>query len=168
MGLLVAYNAAMQRVLLGLQCMEVYECEDHDDDDDDEDKEEQGGLGSQEARDRREYWSSVCADMKASTGASFSPAELRAKCKPDGEFRKLRQAVTDAVVRRCESLQEYDLLDELDDGGYDTALDSAVERFAKGPGLTAADLKRPKTLPMMILKVAHAHAVRGMAKGRRP
>ena len=101
----------------------------------------------------------LAAEFGRATGAPIAPDELAAKCqRPDGEFFRLKVQVNDTVVGFCERSGDWSPLDELEDGNFDAALASASRRAAVG--LSAAELKKAKTLPMLILKVAHRRATR--------
>jgi hypothetical protein len=167
MGILIAYNAAMQRVLIGLEAQEVFESDEGRSSQEEEDpcsQDENAPAGGEARRRRaslRERLSLLSARLKTECGASIAPEDLTAKCiGPEGEFYKNALAVFDAVNQRCSRSGDYAPLDEYDEAEvYAATVRSAARRFAAG-GVSAADLKRPKTLENMILAAAHRIATR--------
>jgi len=156
MGRIVPYQAAMQRVLHGLECHDELTCCESDSED--------GGGGSQEDRaaDRAGRLGRLASRFARATGTPITPDELQAKCKaPDGEFHRLREELMDAVVRYCERNDDWAPLEAIEDGDFDGALETAAGRLAAG--LSAVELGKAKTLPMLILKVAHRIATRPRA-----
>lgn len=152
MGLLVRFNAAVHRVLIGLDCMDSYEFEQ---------------CGGEYGKEEDGPWPSYVEELRAKTGAENfgDPDALREKCRsPDGEFAKYKVALNNEVIHSCEMSGDYAPLDALEDGdAYDEARASALEHFSRY-GLSSADLKqRPKTLAMMILKMTKRQATKMQA-----
>lgn len=160
MGLLVAYSAAMHRVLIGLECQDVYESYDLDH----HSSQEEERPCSQDtsaalARVGAVRFLDLSALLARESGVSIAPDRLRDKCVgPDGEFYRHARAVSDAVHLQCERAGDYAAMDEMDDDGYGEAVAAARSRLRSG--VCAADLKRPKTLEMIILAAAHKIATR--------
>lgn len=169
MGLLVAYNAAMHRVLIGLEAQEVFESDDgsrssQEEDPCSQDENAPGGAGEARRRRRasaRETLALLSTRLKTECGASIAPDELHAKCVgPEGEFYKNALAVSEAVQRHCDLSGDYAPLDLYEEPElYAAALGAAGRMFASG-GVSAAELKRPKSLEQIILATAHRIATR--------
>jgi hypothetical protein len=153
MGRLLPYQAAMHRVLKGLECVEAYDSEsEHECDEDD-------CAAAKEARDNK--LGRLASELRGATGAHLAPSSLKEKCTgPDGEFYVLKGEVVDRVCRYSERTNDWQPVDELeDDDAYNQALERAQERVTRG-SLSVGELKSPKTLTMFILKVAHRRATR--------
>jgi len=181
MGLLVAYTAAMQRVLIGLECQGLYSVQE---DEHQRIQEERcGGEGEEQAQEDDRVGSREQARVAAAVAAfaplsarlarhcrvSIAPEALREMSADGGEFMDYAATLIFAAEDYCEASGD----DEILDGAYQAAVffeaaRAAARRFDDEGGVSPAELKqRPKTLEMFVLRVAHRIAARMRTKAVR-
>lgn len=171
MGLLVAYTAAMQRVLIGLECQALYSVQV---DEQEAEQEQQCGGEGEDDEIRREE-ARIAAFLPLSDalarccGPSISPATLREMSEEGGEFCGYATTLSYAAEEYCSSVTgDCALLDEVyESETFLKCAQAATQRF-ETRGVTRAELRqRNKTLEMLILSVAHKIATRMRTKAVR-
>jgi hypothetical protein len=175
MGLLVAYSAAMHRVLIGLESAKLYDMQDMEAqcaaEQASEGGEEEDNDGRREkarAAARLAAFAPLSARLARCCGASIPPETLREMCTHNGEFDEYAHAFGDLMEAHCELTNDCRLMDEeLDGQTFLEAARAAARRLERG-GVSRAELRqRPYTLEMFILMVAHRLATRMRTKAVR-